>query len=106
MDGGRFPEWFRREEPEVVVAVSNEIWQWVQRLGLPIPEKLGFLHLDCLLGGEISGTYQNTASLGEAALNLIASLVEANITWEDAQPRTLMLESDFNEGKTIRTHNA
>ncbi|MBC2604406.1 LacI family DNA-binding transcriptional regulator [Puniceicoccus vermicola] len=97
-----FQKWVASHRPEVVIGGNKTLWKWMGHLGLRIPEEIGFLHLDCRKDEEISGTYQNTLSLGESGIELLASLVESNTTVEDEQPRVMMLQSDFHEGRTLR----
>ncbi len=97
-----FEKWFNRVRPEVIVGLKHEILLWLKELELSIPEDVGFLHLDCRWNEATSGMYQNTESLGSTAVELLANLVESNITIENVQMRVVMLQSNFNEGRTLR----
>ncbi len=97
-----FRAWFEREQPEAIVGLTMAVWEWVQNLGRKIPEELGFLHLDCPHGEIFSGMCQNTTKLGIAAVELLASLVEGNVQCGKAEPRVLLIASDFVEGTTLR----
>ncbi|GHB91145.1 LacI family DNA-binding transcriptional regulator [Cerasicoccus arenae] len=97
-----FEQWYQREKPEVIVGVNWEVWNWVNELGVSIPDELGFFHLDCHSDGTMSGMCQNTFALGGAAVEMLASLVEDNILYVDEKPRILMLNSDFRPGTTIK----
>lgn len=97
-----FRDWFARNQPEVIVGLTFEVWDWVQRLGRRIPDEVGFLHLDCPRSSIFSGMCQNTTKLGVAAVELLASLVEGNVQCETAEPRVLLIASDFVEGTTLR----
>ncbi|AHF90794.1 LacI family transcriptional regulator [Opitutaceae bacterium TAV5] len=101
-----FRAWFARRKPEVIVGLTLEVWDWVRRLRRRIPDELGFLHLDCQRGGIFSGMCQNTTRLGIAAAELLASLVEGNVQCEKAEPRVLLIASDFVEGTTLRPARA
>ncbi|MDR1280705.1 MAG: LacI family transcriptional regulator [Opitutaceae bacterium] len=97
-----FRAWFARHNPEVIVGLTREVWGWVQNLGKRVPDELGFLHLDCPRTEIFSGMCQNTTKLGIAAVELLASLVEGNVQCEKAEPRVLLIASDFLEGTTLR----
>lgn len=97
-----FRSWFKRTKPEAIVSVTLQMWEWTQRLELKIPAEVGFLHLDCLPNGEISGMYQHSRRIGEAAMDMLASFVESNVQAEKEESRILLISSGLNVGKTLR----
>ncbi|WP_043583319.1 LacI family DNA-binding transcriptional regulator [Geminisphaera colitermitum] len=96
-----FRAWLVRRKPEVIVGLT-EVWNWVRNLDKRMPDELGFLHLDRPRDAIFSGMYQNTTKLGIAAVEWLANLVEGNVQCEKAEPRVLLIASDFVEGATLR----
>ena len=99
--------WHKREKPDVIIAPSKDvvpdIMGQVRRAGWRVPQDIGFAALACPeLGTSISGIFQNGRMIGGLALDTLISLVERNERGLPEQATTLMVEGQWNEGKTLR----
>jgi LacI family transcriptional regulator len=99
----RFENWLNKHRPDVVIAHSEELIQWVRHSGRRVPEDVGFVHLDCpAVGGELSGLYQNGPEIGAAAADMLIGMLRRNERGLPVLPRALLIEGSWAQGKTIR----
>jgi DNA-binding LacI/PurR family transcriptional regulator len=103
--------WLKREKPDVIIAPSTDvvpdIIAVVQRAGWLVPGDIGFVALACPQRGALaSGIFQNGRMIGALALDMLISLLERNERGLPEQATTLMLEGQWNEGKTLRPPRA
>jgi DNA-binding LacI/PurR family transcriptional regulator len=107
-DPAAFVRWLKREKPDVIIAPSSDVVPdlvgTLQRNGWRIPENIGLAILACPeRGASVSGIYQNGHMIGALAVDTLISLVERHECGLPAQATTLMVEGQWNEGKTLRT---
>jgi DNA-binding LacI/PurR family transcriptional regulator len=101
--------WLKREKPDVIVTPSMDtvpdMIGVIQRGGWRIPEDIGLAVLACpAIGAPVSGIYQNGRMVGALAVDTLISLIERHEHGLPAQATTLMVEGQWNEGKTLRSH--
>lgn len=96
--------WLEREQPDVIITPASEaLPAMLERAGYRIPGDIGLALLACpRLGDFHSGVYQNGNLIGALAMDTLISLVERNELGLPAQATTLMVEGQWNEGKTLR----
>lgn len=103
-DESGFNRWLRREKPDVIITPGSEaIPPMLERAGLRMPDDIGFAMLACpRLGDAFSGVYQNGKLVGALAIDTLISLLERNERGLPQQATTLMVEGEWNEGRTLR----
>lgn len=106
-DTAALARWLKREHPDVVVAASADMMpnllETIEAVRGRIPANIGFVALACpSLDSPFSGIYQNGALIGALALDTLIGLVERNERGLPAQATTLMVEGQWNEGRTLR----
>ena len=96
--------WLEKEKPDVIITPASDVLPaMLARAGYRIPEDIGFAMLACpQIGDAFSGVYQNGAMIGALAVDTLISLVERHERGLPAQATTLMVEGQWNEGKTLR----
>ena len=100
----RFAAWFRRHQPEVILADDGRVLAWLGRLGLSVPQDVGFVHLwNRDTSGKCAGLYHDPPALGAAAIDLLVSLIQANDRGVPARPKVVQLEAHWVNGQTIKT---
>lgn len=96
------PVWLEKYQPDVVISHSGAL-NWLRTLGCRIPSKMGFA---CMSIGrdekELSGLYQNNVRIGEAAVDMIISLLNRGERGAPKIPTRILVESEWNPGKTLR----
>jgi len=72
-----------------------------------MPKDVGLAWLACTNPGHVcSGIYQNGPMIGEMAVDTLISLIERHERGLPAQATTLMVEGQWNPGKTLRPLSA
>jgi DNA-binding LacI/PurR family transcriptional regulator len=93
--------WMKREKPDVVLANHGPVLTWVRTNGWRVPDDLSFLHLNWIPEkGEITGLNQQPEQVGAAAVELLAEQINQNRRGCPENPKTITLESVWNEGTT------
>ena len=96
--------WLKQEKPDVVINLGGApLRDLITRAGRRIPEDIGFAWLACpKLGDPLSGVWQNGKLTGAMAVDALISMVERNERGMPEQATTIMLEGQWNEGRTLR----
>jgi len=104
-DEPKILRWLKREKPDVVITPSSDILPpLLARHGWRIPDDIGFAVLACPAPGDrFSGIFQNGKMIGALAVDALISMVERHERGLPQQATTLMIEGQWNEGKTLRS---
>jgi DNA-binding LacI/PurR family transcriptional regulator len=96
--------WLKREKPDVIISPGGPLLNDIlTRAGWKIPDDLGTVWLACpTLGDPISGIWQNGGLIGALAVDTLVSQVERHERGLPEQATTLMVEGQWNEGRTLR----
>jgi DNA-binding LacI/PurR family transcriptional regulator len=100
----RVARWLKQEKPDVVINLGGApLRDLIIGAGRRIPEDIGFAWLACpKLGDPLSGVWQNGRLTGAMAVDALISMVERNERGLPEQATTIMLEGQWNEGRTLR----
>jgi DNA-binding LacI/PurR family transcriptional regulator len=95
--------WLRREKPDVIVTPSADVIPAALALARRrVPEDLGLALLACPEAGDPpAGIYQNGRLIGGLAVDALLGMVERHERGLPAQATTLMVEGQWNEGRTL-----
>ena len=101
---GPILRWLKREKPDVIISPDVPmVSQILTDNGWKIPRDIGTVSLACpRLGEPISGIWQNGHLIGALAVDTLISQVERYERGLPEQATTLMVEGQWNEGKTLR----
>jgi DNA-binding LacI/PurR family transcriptional regulator len=96
--------WLKRERPDVLITPAADVLAGVlTQAGLRVPEDIGLALLACpQLGDRSSGVFQNGRMIGALAVDTLISMVERHERGLPEQATTLMVEGQWNEGRTLR----
>jgi DNA-binding LacI/PurR family transcriptional regulator len=96
--------WLKDEKPDVIItSIGERVFSILQKNGWRIPEDIGLANLACPEPGQrISGCYQNGKLAGATAMDALISMIERHEKGLPEQSVTLMIESLWNPGKTLR----
>lgn len=99
-----FLQWVRREQPEVVVTVEEQVLQWLREDGYEIPSQIGvvFLNINSVHFPDPTGTSFHSDATGENAVELLHSLLLKGETGFPAWPKEVLVYPEWVEGKTLR----
>lgn len=103
----RFADWFKQNEPEVILSYDTKIVAWLEKLGCSVPRDATFVHLwNPETDGEFAGLYHNPPEIGAAAVDYVVSLIQRNERGVPNSAHTLQLEASWVEGETARRYEA
>lgn len=97
-------KWIAKEKPEVIVSPGVEwLHPMLVKKGMRVPEDIGLAGLSCSrIGHECSGAFQDGTAIGAAAIDMLISKVEQFERGIPQRAQTIMLESVWNPGRTLR----
>lgn len=103
-DAARILAWLKREKPDVIITPAAGVMTGtLERAGWKIPKDIGLALLACpTLGDACSGVYQNGQMIGALAIDTLISMVERHERGLPEQATTLMVEGQWNEGRSLR----
>lgn len=94
-----FSQWMKENEPDVLISFDTHVPEWLQRLGLKIPEDIGFVVHDWTpaISG-YAGIYQRRDHLAASAVDLIVTQLSQHERGVPAVPRQIMIPPQWIEG--------
>ncbi len=104
-----FAGWFRDHKPDALLHLPNQnegfarIFDWVKRLGLRVPDDVGYASLDLPPeSSATSGMEQYSALVGAAAVDLVISGLLHHEWGVPLHAKTVMIGGEWRAGKTTR----
>lgn len=102
-DQAIFRKWFEKHQPDVILSLYNVVRHWVEDLGLQVPRDVGLIQLDWRKGNpDWAGMDQHNDVAGEAAVEMVISMIHNHEKGIPAFPRATLIRSTWREGKTVR----
>ena len=99
----RFGRWMRKAQPDVVFTLYNVVAKWIRELPLRIPEDIGVIQLEWReKHPEIAGMNQHNDVAGEAALDMLLSMIHTGERGVPDYPRTTLIGASWVEGPSVR----
>ncbi len=98
-----FSNWVKENQPDVIFTLYHEVKRWVLDLGLRIPEDLGLIQYEWRADhADWSGMDQRNDLVGEAAVDMIISMVHHNQRGIPPQALATMIGPRWVDGYTSR----
>lgn len=106
-DTAGFVRWLKREKPDAIITPSLEtvhnMLDVIEAAGRRVPDDIGVAVLACPeQGSPVSGIYQNGRLVGALAVDTLISQIERHEQGLPGQATTVMVEGQWNEGRTLR----
>jgi len=99
-------EYLRKHQPDALLTNFWSVDLWLRELRVTVPRKLGLAYLSVTdRKPAFSGINENSHAIGEAALDLLATMIQRNEFGIPAIPRRIMIEGYWVPGKTVRRVN-
>lgn len=107
IDEAGFVDWFKQQRPDAIIAhtpTSADYLRWLGRLGLRVPDDVGFAALDIDLEdpNKPSGILQDSERIGSAVVDMIATKLQRNERGLPLRPQILLFEGQWVAGRTTR----
>jgi DNA-binding LacI/PurR family transcriptional regulator len=99
-----FSKWFKEHQPDALITFDTHVPGWLKRLGLRVPEDMGFVVHDwtpAMVG--YAGIYQQRDHLAAAAVDLIVTQLSQHERGVPAVPRQIMIPPRWVDGPSIRS---
>ncbi len=97
-----FVDWLTENQPDVIFTLYHEVKRWLHGLGRRVPEDIGLIQYEWREDhGEWAGMNQRNDLVGEAALDMLISMVHHNDHGVPLNPRATMIGSSWVDGTTV-----
>lgn len=98
-----FVDWMTKHQPDAVISFDTHVPDWIKRMGLRIPEDLGFaVHDWTPKMHRFAGIYQRRDHLAAAAVDLVAAQLSQNEHGIPIVPRQIMIPPQWMDGPSLR----
>jgi LacI family transcriptional regulator len=104
VDRNALARWLRRERPDVVLSMGDEVLTMLEELGHAVPGKIGYLSLSTgsHLARPVSGIDEAPDRIGATAIDLLAAKI---LHFERGLPdarKLVLIDGVWREGATLR----
>jgi LacI family transcriptional regulator len=93
--------WLEKNEPEAILTDIASLREMLDKVGWPVPAKVGLAAMSVLDGNADAGIYQNSEEIGRAAVQLLISLIHHNERGIPAISREVLVEGRWQDGSTL-----
>jgi DNA-binding LacI/PurR family transcriptional regulator len=97
-----FHEWFVREKPDVILTLYHDVMHWLKGMHIRVPEDIGVVQLEWREDHpELAGMNQHNDVTGEAAAEMVISMIYNGECGIPVFPRATFIDSTWVNGKTV-----
>ncbi|MEI8037058.1 MAG: LacI family DNA-binding transcriptional regulator [Verrucomicrobiota bacterium] len=101
-DRAVFAKWLAHNTPDVIFTLYHEVKRWLLDLGWCVPQDIGLIQYEWRADhGQWAGMDQCNDLVGEAALDMLISMVHRNESGVPDRPRATMIGSRWIHGGTV-----
>lgn len=98
-----FRRWLEKEQPDVVFTLYNRVAVWLDKLNYKIPRDIGLIQLEWRQDRpEFAGIHQHNDLAGEAAVDMVISMIHNGESGLPAFPRATLIGGTWMDGATVR----
>lgn len=98
-----FSKWMNENRPDVLISFDTHVPEWLSRLGLRVPEDIGFVVHDWTPAmTSCAGIYQRRDHLAAAAVDLIVTQLSQHERGVPAVARQIMIPPQWINGPSVR----
>lgn len=99
----KFVKWFKRRAPDVLIVAHAEVLDWMDGLGIRVPQDAGLISLDRNSGMPgWAGINQHQPLVGAAAVNLLVGRLHRNDAGLPKAPYCAVIPGTWEDGDTVR----
>ena len=105
-DQSLFKCWYAAERPDVILTLYHEVRRWLGGMDLKVPEDIGLIQLEWRPDHRHwAGMCQHNDIVGEAAVEMLISMIHHDETSITQFPRATMIGSSWVDGATVKDTN-
>lgn len=98
-----FAVWMKRHRPDVLLTLHRDTRSWLTKLGYAVPKDIGLVDLEYNpSAADWAAMEQRNDLSGEAAVDMLISMLHNNETGVPATPRATLGSSHWVTGATVR----
>lgn len=98
-----FMEWMLSERPDALITFDQHVPDWLQKMGLRVPEDIGLVVHDWTLAMKgYAGIYQRRDHVAAAGVDLVATQLLQNESGVPEVPRQILIPPEWIEGPSVR----
>lgn len=98
-----FNRWFQKERPDVILTLYHVVRRWIRNMHLEAPADVGLIQLEWRENHpDWAGMHQHNDIVGEAAVEMVISMIHNNMRGIPPFPRATLLGSNWVDGRTVR----
>ena len=101
-----FREWIETYKPDVILTLHPNVRNWLESMDLSVPEDIGLValevHKNC---ADWAGINQHNDIAGEAAVDMVATLLQTNEFGSATPPRATLIGGTWVDGTTVRSQS-
>lgn len=102
-----FQKWFLKYRPDVVISHLEEVLSWIEKMGLKVPEDVGFAlcskHRE--FDPRCAGLDENSEFVGAQAVKFLVQMINHGEVGIPEIPISTQIEGKWVPGKTLRKMN-
>jgi len=97
-----FADWLAQNQPDVIFTLYHEVKRWLEQLGMNVPKDIGLIQYEWRPDhGDWAGMDQRNDLVGEAAMDMLISMVHQNERGVPENPRATMIGCRWIDGSTV-----
>ena len=101
IDQKSFLTWVKKAKPDAIISTSKLIPQWLEEAGYNVPGDIAYACLDLPSDdGSMAGIFQDAASIGTAAIDMVAGQLLRHERGLPEKPRTNIIDGRWIDGAT------
>jgi LacI family transcriptional regulator len=98
-----FGRWLEANQPDVIFTLYHEVARWLEKLGRKVPADIGLVQYEWRADHAAwAGMDQRNDLVGEAAVDMLVSMIHHNQTGRQEAPRATLIGSRWVDGQTVR----
>ncbi|TDU66489.1 LacI family transcriptional regulator [Prosthecobacter fusiformis] len=102
-----FIDWMKTEQPDALITFDQHIPEWLQSLGLRVPEDIGLVVHDWTPAMKsYAGIHQRRDHVAAAGVDLVATQLLQNECGVPEVPRQILIPPEWIEGPSVRARAA
>jgi DNA-binding LacI/PurR family transcriptional regulator len=100
-----FMPWFRQYQPDAILSMDERILEWLKAVHKKVPRDVGFASLTVSPTDTVSGIDHDNETIGRNAVDFLISMLQRSERGIPKIPSSLLTETKWNPGQTVRRVN-
>lgn len=99
-----FYSWLKKDQPDVIFTLYNDVRRWLYEGGIRCPEDIGLIQLERRSKEpEWAGMNQHNDIVGSAAIDLLVGMLHRDEWGIPTHPKAILISSTWSPGSTLKS---